>query len=418
LTDTAIRNAKPETKPRKLFDERGLYLLITPHGGKWWRFKYRFAGKEKLLSLGAYPDVRLRLAREKRDEARRLVADNVDPSAQRQAAKAALIAVERHEHDSFEVVAREWFQKFSPNWVPTHAETVIRRLEANLFQPIGNRPIAEITSVELLEVLRRIEARGAVSTAHRIKQICGQVFRYAIATGRASRDPSADLRGALAPERERHFGALTKPADVAALVCALNGYCGSFVVKCALRFTALTFARPGEIRKAEWTEIDLTEKLWRIPARRMKMRRDHLVPLSRQAMDLLQGLHPLTTSGPYVFPNGRVNSRPMSENAIVAALRYLGYERGQMTAHGFRTLASTLLNEQGWPADVIERQLAHAERDEVRGAYNRAEYLAERRRMMQAWADYLDSLAAGNVIPLGANRPMDSQADQQNPSGR
>jgi integrase len=398
LTNTAIRNAKPETKARKLFDERGLYLLVAPDGGKWWRFKYRFGGKEKLLSLGVYPDVGLKQAREKRDAARKLVAASVDPSAERQAAKAALIETERRERDSFEAVAREWFQKFSSNWVPAHAETVIHRLQADLFPWIGSRPIAEITAVELLEVLRRIEARGAVSTAHRIKQICGQVFRYAIATGRVPRDPRADLRGALAPEREQHFGALTKPADAAALIRAIDGYCGSFVVKCALRFTALTFARPGEIRKAQWSEIDLAESLWRIPAERMKMRREHLVPLSRQAIEILRELNPLTGSGLYVFPNGRVTSRPMSENAIVAALRYMGYERGQMTAHGFRTLASTLLNEQGWPADAIERQLAHVERDEVRGAYNRAEYLTERRRMMQAWADHLERLATGGQV--------------------
>jgi integrase len=316
-------------------------------------------------------------------------------------AKAALIASEQRERDSFEAVAREWFQKFAPNWVPAHAEIVIHRIQADVFPWIGSRPIAEITAVELLEVLRRIEARGAVSTAHRIKQICGQIFRYAIATGRASRDPSADLRGALAPERERHFGALTKPSDVAALIHAINGYQGSFIVRCALRFTALTFARPGEIRKAEWNEIDLAEARWRIPAERMKMRRGHLVPLSRQAVEVLRELHPLTEIGRYVFPNGRVISRPMSENAIVAALRYMGYERGQMTAHGFRTLASTLLNEQGWSADAIERQLAHAERDEVRGSYNRAEYLDERRRMMQSWADYLDGLAVdGYRSPL------------------
>jgi integrase len=403
LTDTAIRKTKSATKARKLADERGMYLLVTADGAKWWRFKYRFGGKEKLLSLGIYPDVGLKQARERRDEARKLVAAGVDPSAQRQAAKAALIAAEQRQRDSFEAVGREWFQKFSRNWTPGHAQTVIHRLEANLFSPIGRRPIAEITAVELLEVLRTIEARGAVSTAHRIKQICGQVFRFGIATGRATRDPSADLRGALAPERERHFGALTKPTEVAGLVRAIDGYHGSFIVKCALRFTVLTFARPGEVRKAVWNEIDVRDALWRIPAERMKMRCEHLVPLSRQAVAVLRELQPLTGAGSYLFPNGRVASRPMSENAIVAALRYMGYERGQMTAHGFRTLASTLLNEQGWPADAIERQLAHAARDEVRGAYNRAEYLTERRRMMQSWADYLDTIKRdATVVPFCA----------------
>jgi integrase len=404
LTDTAIRNAKAtENKARKLFDERGLYLLVTPDGGKWWRFKYRFGGKEKLLSLGVYPDVGLKQAREKRDDARKLVAAGVDPSAERRAAKAARISAAQREHDSFEAVAREWFEKFSPNWVPEHAETVIHRLEADVFPWIGSRPVAEITAVELLELLRRIEARGAVSTAHRIKQICGSVFRYGIATGRAARDPSADLRGALAPERERHFGALTKPADVAGLIRAINGYQGSFVVRCALRFTAMTFARPGEIRQAEWSEIDFDNAVWRIAAERMKMRREHLVPLSRQAIEVLRELHPLTGGGRYVFP-GRTPARSMSQNAILAALRRMGYRTDEMTAHGFRTMASTLLNERGWFADAIERQLAHAEQDEVRGAYNRAEYLDERRRMMQSWADYLDGLlTGGKLISLRAS---------------
>lgn len=392
LSDTSIRNARARERARKLYDERGLYLLITPEGHRWWRLKYRFNAKEKLISLGRYPEIGLKQARQRRDEARKLLAEGIDPSAERKSKKSKL-----EPSGSFETVAREWFEKFSSTWAATHAQTVIRRLEANAFPTIGTKPVADVTPVELLTVLRRVEARGAVSTAHRIKQIVGQVFRFAIATGRASRDPSADLRGALAPERERHFGALTNPSDVAGLMRAIGGYQGSFVVKCALHFSALTFGRPGEIRRAEWNEIDIGESLWRISAERMKMRREHLVPLSRQALSILQRLQPLTGNGIYVFPNGRVATRPMSENAITAALRYMGYESGQMTAHGFRTLASTLLNEQGWPADAIERQLAHVERDAVRGAYNRAEYLSERRRMMQAWADYLDELVTGTT---------------------
>jgi integrase len=411
LTDTAIRNVKTGERPRKLFDSRGLYLLIMPGGSRWWRLKYRFASKEKLISLGTYPDIGLKLARKRRDEARKLLAEGLDPGAERKSKKSKLAA---EASSSFEAVAREWFEKFSKGWAITHAHTVIRRLEANAFPQIGNKPIAEITPIELLSLLRRVEARGAVSTAHRIKQILGQVFRFAIATGRASRDPSADLRGALAPERERHFGALTNPADVAGLMRAIGGYQGSFVVKCALYFSALTFGRPGEIRRAEWNEMDIGESLWRISAERMKMRREHLVPLSRQALSILQKIQPLTGTGRYVFPNGRVASRPMSENAITAALRYMNYERGQMTAHGFRTLASTLLNEHGWPADAIERQLAHAERDEVRGAYNRAEYLAQRRLMMQAWGDYLDALATGGAsvpAPSGAGAGVRPNGD-------
>ena len=401
LTETRIRQAKPAEKAYKLFDGGGLFLLVTPQGQKWWRFKYRFAAKEKLLSLGVYPGIGLKQARERRDDARKQIGSGIDPSTERHAVKASQTAAERSEQDSFEAVAREWFEKFSPNWVPEHAVTVIHRLEADVLPWIGKKPIAELTAVQLLEVLRRIETRGAISTAHRIKQICGQVFRYAIATGRASRDPSADLRGALPPERERHFGALTKPADVAALIRAIDGYQGSFIVRCALKFTALTFARPGEIRKAEWSEIDFDHALWRIPAERMKAGREHLVPLARQTIAILRELHPLTGAGKYLFP-GRTPARPMSENAIGAALCYLGYERGRMTAHGFRRMASTLLNESGkWSPDAIERQLAHAEGDEVRAAYNAAEHLQERVRMMRWWADCLDRFrAGGSVVPF------------------
>jgi integrase len=398
LTDAKIRLARPAAKPRKIFDGGGMFLLITPGGGKWWRFKYRFAGKAKTLSLGVYPDVGLREARDRRDEARKLLASAIDPGEQRKAAKAERTAAGRRERDTFEAVAREWFEKFSPAWESSHAVTVIRRLERDVFPWLGSRPVGEINAVELLEVLRRVEARGTLETAHRIKQIAGQVFRYAIATGRASRDPSADLRGALPPVRENHHSAVTRPAEVAGLMRAIATYQGSFVVRCALRLAALTFVRPGELRKAEWAEIDLDGAIWRIPSHKMKLRREHLVPLSRQAVELLRQLFPLTGRERYVFPSARSSTRPMSENAITAALRRMGYEQGVMTAHGFRTMASTLLNEMGWPADAIERQLAHAERDGVRDAYNRAEYLAERQRMMQKWADHLDALAALGVI--------------------
>jgi len=398
LTDMKVRNAKPEVKPRKLFDGRGPFLLVTPGGGKWWRHKYRFGGRAKTLSLGIYPDVGLREARERRDEARKLLAAGVDPGVERKATKAAKAAEVARETATFDIVAREWFAKQSLAWAPGHAETVIRRLERDVFPTVGGRPVGEITAVELLEVLRRVEARGTLETAHRIHQICGQVFRYAIATARASRDPSADLRGALPPVRETHHAALTKPADVAALLRAINGYQGTFVVRCALRLAPLVFVRPGELRKAEWSEFDLDGLIWRIPAERMKLRQAHLVPLSQQALEILRELNPLTGNGRYVFPSARTTARPMSENAITAALRRMGYEQGMMTGHGFRTMASTLLNEQGAPADAIERQLAHAERDGVRDAYNRAQYLTERRHMMQRWADYLDYLTAGEVV--------------------
>lgn len=403
LTDVAIRNAKGGEKARKLYDGKGLFLIVTPAGGKWWRYRYSFAGREKLLSFGTYPEISVKQARERRDEARRMLADGRDPSVERQAAKAAADVAARREDGAFEAVAAEWFEKFRPRWVGEHAETIAARLNRDVLPWLGAKHVGDITAPDILTVLRRIEARGAISTAHRVKQIIGQVIRYAVATGRAERDPSADLRGALAPERERHFGALTRPADVAALMRAIDGYQGSFIVRQAMKFSALTFARPGEIRKAEWAEIDLDGAIWRIPAARMKMRREHLIPLSRQAVDILCELRPLTGAERYVFP-GRAASKPLSENAITAALRYLGYERGAMTAHGFRSTASTILNELGWPADVIERQLAHAERDEIRGAYNRAEYLDGRIEMMQAWADYLDKLTAGaRVIPLKNN---------------
>ncbi len=398
LTDVKIRNAKPDVKPRKLFDGRGLFLLLTPSSGKWWRFKYRFGGRAKTLSLGVYPDVGLREARERREEARKLLAAGVDPGVERKAAKAAQAVAAARETGTFELVAREWFEKYSPIWAPGHAATVIRRLERDVFPWLCARPVSEITAVELLEVLRRVEARGALETAHRIKQICGQVFRYAIATGRGSRDPSADLRGALPPVKETHHAAVTKPADVAALLRAINGYQGSFVVRCALRLAPLVFVRPGELRKAEWSEFDLDGAIWRIPAERMKLRREHLVPLSRQTIEVLRELHPLTGAGRYVLPSARTTVRPLSENALTAALRRMGYDQGTMTAHGFRTMASTLLNELGWPADVIERQLAHTERDGVRDAYNRAQHIVERRRMMSAWADYIDGLAADATI--------------------
>lgn len=405
LTDVKVRNVKPKAIPFKVFDGRGLFLIVTPNGGKWWRLKYRHGGKQKLISLGTYPDVGLKDARSRRDEARRLVAAGVDPSAARQEAKAVQMAAEQRENDSFEAVAREWFAKFSTGWVSDYADLVIERLEADVFPWLGGKPIADIAPVELLKVLRRIEARGAIASAHRVKQNCGQVFRYAIATGKASRDPSQDLRGALTPDRVKHFAAFTQPNDVARLIRAIDNYTGTFVVKSALKFSAITFTRPGEIRQAEWTEIDLDGELWRIPAERMKMRREHLVPLSHQAVELLRELHPLTGRGRYIFP-GRTQARPMSNAAITAALRYMGFEKGQMTAHGFRSMASTMLNEQGWPADVIERQLAHVERNETRGAYNRAEWLEDRRKMMQHWSDYLDKLMTpAEVIPLQGFAP-------------
>lgn len=390
LNDSAIKAAKPADKPKKLFDERGLFLLLNPNGAKLWRVKYRFAGKDQLLGLGRYPEITLKQAREHRDEIRKQVATGIDPSAARKAVKAALAG-----EGSFEALAREWYHQFSSGWTPEHAGRVWRRLEADLLPWLGKRPVKELEAPELLACLRRIQARGALESAHRALQTLSQTFRYAVATGRATRDPTADLRGALPPVKVKHFAAITDPKAIGALLRDLDSYEGSFVTRCALQLAPLLFVRPGELRQAEWPEFDLEAAEWRIPAHKMKMRHAHIVPLARQPVAILRELHALTGRGQYLFPGLRTAARPMSENTVNAALRRMGYDQSQMTGHGFRGMASTLLNEMGWHRDAIERQLAHAEKDGVRAAYNRAEHLPERRRMMQAWADYLDGLKRG-----------------------
>jgi integrase len=393
LSKLLIDKTKPQAKSVRLSDGRGMYLEISPAGGKWWRFKYRFAGKERRISLGVYPDVPLAAAREKREEARRQVAAGIDPGEQRKAAKVALV---ESTENTFEAIAREWFGMFSTKWVNGHADKIIRRLELNVFPWLGSRPIKAITAPELLAVLRRVESRGANETAHRALQVCGRVFRYAIATGRAERDPSRDLSGALAPIQERHFASITEPVAVGELLRAIDAYKGAFVTRCALRLAPLVFVRPGELRAAQWVEFDFDKAEWRIPASRMKARVQHIVPLSTQAVAILRELQPLTGRFPFAFPSVRSRYRAMSENAVTGALRRMGYTGQDMTGHGFRSMASTLLNEQGWNRDAIERQLAHGERDAVRAAYNYAEHLPERRRMMQAWADYLENLQYGS----------------------
>jgi integrase len=392
LTHVGIRNAKPREKAYKLTDEKGLFLFITPSGGKYWRFKYRFGGKEKKLAFGVYPEVSLAEAREKRDQARKLLANDVDPGVVKQATKNAIAQATEN---SFQLVALEWYAKFSAKWVASHGDRTLRRLEKDVFPWIGNRPICEIKAPELLTVLRRIENRGAIETAHRIHQICGQVFRYAIATGKAERDVSSDLRGAVPPTRKRHHATIVEPKKIAELLKAIQSYEGYFVTKCALQLAPLFFVRPGELRKAEWSEFNFETAEWRIPAEKMKMRAQHIVPLSTQAIFILRELETLTSNSPYVFPSIRTLRRPMSDNTVLGALRRLGYSKDEMTGHGFRSMASTLLNEQGWNRDAIERQLAHAERNNIRAAYNYAEYLPERRKMMQHWADYLDALTDG-----------------------
>jgi integrase len=389
LSDLAIRKAKPQPVPYKVFDGDGLYVVVTPNGGRWWRYDYRHGGKRKTISLGVYPDVKLAGARERLRAARALVADGRDPS---QVRKLDVRQKRNAARNTFELVAGEWLDKHRTKFAAATVTKIDWLFKGYLFPQIGARPIGEIEPPELLAALQRIEARGRHETAHRTKQIAGQVFRYGIATGRAARDPSADLRGALTPVITTHHAAVTEPAAVGALLRAIEGFRGSFPVWQALRLAPLVFVRPGELRKAEWTEIDLDDALWRIPAERMKARNPHLVPLSRQAVTVLRELRPLTGRGRYVFPSNRTNARPMSDNTLNACLRRLGYETTEMTAHGFRTLASTRLNELGFRSDLIERQLAHVEKDSVRAAYNRAEWLADRRRMMQAWANYLDRL--------------------------
>lgn len=399
LTDTAIRKAKAADKPQRLFDGGGLYLEVSPAGGKLWRLKYRISGKEKRLALGAYPDTGLADARDKRDAARKLLAAGVDPSEQRKAEKAA--GVERAAN-SFEVVAREWHAKQSATWVDLHASRIMLRLENDVFPWLGSRPVADITAKELLATVNRIVDRGAVESAHRVLQNCGQVLRYAIATGRAERNPAADLRGALPPVRQTHHAAITDPNAIGALLRAIDVYQGSFVTKCALRLAPLVFVRPGELRQAEWAEFDLDKAEWNLPAEKMKMREPHLVPLAPQAVAILRELHALTGGGRYLFPSARSPKRPMSNNAVLSALRRMGYATDEMSGHGFRAMARTVLDEVlHFRPDYIEHQLAHAVKDPNGRAYNRTAHLPERRKMMQGWADYLDTLkAGGNVVPM------------------
>ncbi len=403
LTDTAIRHAKAAPgAQRKLSDEKGLYVLVTA-SGKYWRFDYRFAGKRKTLALGVYPEVpigstklasgvRLVGARERRDEARQLIAQGIDPSVVRRAHREAS---QERASNSFEGVAREWLAKSKTELESTTHTKAVALLEKWAFPWIGNRPIAEISARELLEnVLRRVESAKKLETTHRVKQRCSQIFRYAVATGRAERDPVPDLRGALQNPKTRNHAAIVEPHKLGRLLRAIDGFDGQMTTRCALKLTPLLFVRPGELRRAEWSEINFDNALWSIPATKMKMDAPHVVPLANQAREILSELHAVTGSGRFVFPGVNNPKRPMSENTVNGALRRLGYDGSEVVAHGFRSTASTLLNEKGWPADVIERQLAHAERNEVRRAYNRAKHLPERRKMMQAWADYLDELRA------------------------
>ena len=400
LTDTAIRNAKAAGKNLKLADEKGLFLLVTPSGGKWWRLNYRFGGKQKTLSLGIYPEVGLKDARERREAARKLLANGVDPGEHRKATKAIKLELATN---SFETIAREWLAKEKPGWADTHYSKILLRLENDVFPWIGKMPITEVTAPVLLSMARRVEGRGAHDTAHRVLQNCGQVFRYAIATGRAERNPTPDLRGALTAVRQSHFPTLTDPIKVAELLRAIDGFRGTLVVQCALKLAPLVFTRPGELRMARWADIDLPRARWSYHVSKTKT--DHVVPLSRQAVAILKEIHPLTGHGEYVFPGARDHARPLSPAAVGAALQRMGYDtKTEITGHGFRAMARTLLAERlKFDPQIIEHQLAHRVPDALGSAYNRSKFIDDRVAMMQAWADYLDELKAGaQVIPMTA----------------
>lgn len=391
LTDQAVKRIKLDGTAQKLSDGGGLFVLVTAQGSKLWRLAYRFGGKQKTLALGKYPEVTLAMARERREEARRLLATGVDPSELKKASKTQQAT---RSANSFEAVAREWFAKHAPGWADTHSSKIMGRLDRDVFPWLGGKPIAEIGAPDVLTVLRRIEARGVVETAHRVAMHIGQVFRYAVATGRADRNPVADLKGALPPRRSEHFASLTDPKAVGALLRSLDAFSGTFPVQCALRLAPLLFVRPGELRAARWADIDLEAKEWRYVTPKTKT--PHLVPLAPQAVAILRELQPLTGHRVHVFPGGRDPKRAMSEAAINAALRRLGVDtKTQMTGHGFRATARTLLHEVlNFAPEVIEHQLAHRVPDALGAAYNRTKFLPERVRMMTTWADYLDTLKA------------------------
>ena len=400
LTATQVKQAKPREKQFKLSDERGMYLLVTPNGSKYWRMKYRYAGKEKTLALGVYPDVSLSQARDKRFEAKRLLAAEIDPG---EAKKSHKLLLNQQAEDSFQSIATEWFHTKMCDHSKSHRDRTWRALEKDLFTQFGNRPIAQITPLELLAALKKIEARGAIESAHRTKQTAGKVFRYAVVTGRAERDPSVDLKDALKSPQKKHLAAITDPKEVGKLLVVMDGFRGTPVVKAALLLSPLLFVRPGELRHMEWEEINWEEDRWEIPPTKMKMKLPHIVPLSTQALAILHEIQKLTGRGQYVFPSARGRSRPLSENGVRAALRTLGYDNETMTPHGFRAMARTILDEVlNYRVDHIEHQLAHAVRDANGRAYNRTAHLEARRKMMQGWADYLDHLKtqteSGNSI--------------------
>jgi integrase len=396
LTDSTVRSAKAKDSACMFRDGGGLYLVVDPSGRKWWKLRLTFGKKENSFSLGEYPTISLKAARIERDKKYKEAAAGIDPGAARKAEKARQAG-----EGTYESIAREWHAKREKDWSERHKTRTLRDFERDVFPYIGSRLIDTVTSQEMLSVLRRVETRS-LETAHKIKTTCGQVFRYAIVTGRATNDPTLALQGALATVHNKRMAAPTSPVDIGPLLLAIDGYKGTFVVQCALKLSPLLFVRPGELRKAEWKEIDLEKREWRIPIERMKRRQTekntrrgeiaHIVPFSRQAVAILEDLYQLTGNGIFVFPGARGNDRPLCDNALNAAFRRMGFTKDEIVVHGFRHMASTLLHEKGYPSHLIEKQLSHADRNNIRATYNYAEYMAERIEMMQAWADYLDEL--------------------------
>jgi integrase len=388
LTNLAIKTAKPRGKAYKLSDEKGLFLLVQPTGSLWWRLKYRFQGKEKLISLGTFPEISLAEARDQRDAAKRLLAKGVDPSEHRKTTKSILLA---QAANTFESTAREWLSKRTEIWNPASEARNLRRLELHVFPRLGKYPVARLTARQFLDAVREVESNGTKDTARRTLNLCSQIMRYAVQTGRAERDPCVDLKGALVPVKVQHFAAVTEPGQVAPLIKKIRSYGGTHVVRTALQLAPLVFVRPNELRTARWQDIHFDIQEWRFTV--TKTDTEHIVPLSAQSVALLRDIQAYTGDSDYIFPGARSRKRPMSENAILAALRALEIPKDEMTGHGFRAMARTILEEVlGFSPDLIEHQLAHTVRGPMGRTYNRTTHLPERKKMMQVWADWLDSL--------------------------
>lgn len=397
LSDLQVKNAKPKVTDYKLSDGYGLHLLITPSGGKLWRFQYRFDNKQKILALGSYPSVTLSDARQRREDARKLLANAVDPCALRKAQKECVVVQSENDKNTFEKVAKDWLEKNSPMWSDSHIKTITSRLERDVYPAFGNRTVTSITRNDVKSLMEKVAARGTIETADRIKLYCRQVLRYALNNDLIESNPVDDMKDILPKRTAGHHAALTDPKEVAPLLRAIDGFEGSYIVKCALQLAPQLFVRPGELRAAEWSNINLDDAEWRYYI--SKTDTNHIVPLSKQAVDILKALHPLTGGGKYVFPCQRSPLRCMSENALIAALRRMGYTKEEMTPHGFRATARTILDEVLHErVDFIEHQLAHAVKDPNGRAYNRTAHLDERKKMMQKWADYLDMLKTSKPV--------------------